>query len=921
MKTYAVVDIETTGTDPKVDRIIQFGCVLIRNGQVIQRFATDVNPDKPISKQIVNLTHISNQRIKKAPYFEDIALTIYNLLADTIFVAHNIYFDYNFLNQELLRCGAPELTIPGIDTVELAHIFLPTEPSFRLNDLAESLGLSHENPHQADSDAEVTGALFLYMEAIIKQLPLITVETIANLSEPLGMQTGAYIRSLVDELKQKPRPLSSELEIVSGIALRKKKVAPFQHNHFTHEFPKKKKGKEQLFADKLTFRKDQARLMNLVYKHFTEEVENKNLFVEAATGMGKTIGYLLPANYLATPEQPVVISTVSLVLQDQLLKKDIPLLNQLFDQPIQATVIKGNSHYLDLQRFKATLLRPVSQKQYVLYQSAVLVWLTQTTTGDLDELNLIHLNHLFFKEVHHRGIAHLTSDDAFFEVDFLRFLHQRIKQSNFLIVNHAFLAQENVRETPALPKSPYLIIDEAHHLAEICERSSMKSVNFSLFHRKVQQMLEPTGLFAKLEELLLGYDEIMRLLAIYQEELRYLTEAQLSLLEVLHETFPSEESVITREDIESFSLPDAKNIQKIQLYYEEINELQTQMSALLLPEESNWLKREQFVYTELLDLFEEMRQQADIVTLWLESWLERYVHWFVPGVKNSSGIIKIADFEAALIPQTVWYERYERIIYVGGTLKIGSDRNYFPKKLGIPEATVKILPSPFDYKKQARIFIPDKGISIPEISTQEYVQYLVETLESLLKDPDQAAMVLFTSHEILQSVYGKMHLRFLQNGREILAQGVGGSREKILKRFSQSKSAILFGADSFWEGIDLPGDTLRIVIVTRLPFENPQRPEVQAKNNFLQNKGLNPFLQEAVPKAAMKLRQGLGRLIRSEDDRGVMILLDRRIITTKYGQRIRQGLPKELPVIELPIDEIGGEMSKFLNNFQEPEEK
>ena len=126
---YAVVDLETTGTDPAIDRIIQFGCVLIQDGQVINRFATDINPDRRISKQIQNLTHITNQQVKRAPYFEDVAYTIYNLLTQTVFVAHNIYFDYHFLSQELIRCGMPPLEIPGIDTVELAQV-LPTEAAF-----------------------------------------------------------------------------------------------------------------------------------------------------------------------------------------------------------------------------------------------------------------------------------------------------------------------------------------------------------------------------------------------------------------------------------------------------------------------------------------------------------------------------------------------------------------------------------------------------------------------------------------------------------------------------------------------------------------------------------------------------------------------------------------------------------------------
>ncbi|MDN6639934.1 MAG: ribonuclease H-like domain-containing protein, partial [Tetragenococcus sp.] len=229
--TYAIVDIETTGTDPATDRIIQFGCVLVENDEIVSRFAVDINPIKPISKQIQHLTHISNKRVKKAPYFEDVAATIYNLLADTTFVAHNIHFDYNFLNHELTRCGMPELKIPGIDTVELSQIFLPTQASFRLNDLAESLGLQHESPHQADSDAEVTAALLLYIKNTMQQLPLVTLEKIVELSVVTSKQTSTFIKQITKEAQEKVQPLSPSLKVVDGIALHKKEVSLFEENY------------------------------------------------------------------------------------------------------------------------------------------------------------------------------------------------------------------------------------------------------------------------------------------------------------------------------------------------------------------------------------------------------------------------------------------------------------------------------------------------------------------------------------------------------------------------------------------------------------------------------------------------------------------------------------------------------------------
>jgi len=236
--------------------------------------------------------------------------------------------------------------------------------------------------------------------------------------------------------------------------------------------------------------------------------------------MGKTIGYLLPVAFLATPENPMVISTVSILLQHQLIAQDIPLLNSLIEQPLYATVVKSKSHYIDLQRFKATLDAPVQQKQYALYQMGILVWLTQTMTGDLDELNLIRLDHLLFQEISHRGIAYLSDQQPFYQEDFLRHLQKRMAQSNVLIINHAFLAQETQRAQPLLPKSRYLLIDEAHHLPETMEKVSKHYLDTPAFQRRVNQFYDDDQLFGQIETMLEDQTESLRLFHLYQEELQ-----------------------------------------------------------------------------------------------------------------------------------------------------------------------------------------------------------------------------------------------------------------------------------------------------------------------------------------------------------------------------------------------------------------
>ncbi|MDN6216349.1 MAG: ribonuclease H-like domain-containing protein [Enterococcus sp.] len=914
-KNYAVVDIETTGTDPKTDRIIQFGCVLIENGKIVTHFSTDINPDQNIPAQIQTLTGITNQRTRKAPYFEDVAQTITNLLEDTIFVAHNIHFDYPFLSNELERCGMPPLTIPGIDTVELAQVFMPTSLSFRLKDLAEELHLVHENPHQADSDADVTAQLLLYLDSKIKELPIITVEKIVETADQMAFQTKNYLEECLKEMQEDPRPLSDELVIIRGLALRKKRVPLFSESYFgVKAYPRSRKAKEKIYHSELDFRKEQARLMNLVYDFFNKK-DDKNILVEAATGIGKTLGYLLPMSFLATPEKPLVISTVSLLLQEQILSHDLPLINRLLDQPLQAVVMKSSRHYLDLERFYQSFEKETAQKQYTFYQMSVLVWLTQTETGDFDELNMTSLKHPFWQEVSHLGVHTLNPSSPFYQADFIHHRQKKLAQSNLVITNHAYLAQEDQRKIPQLPNSSYLIIDEAHHLNRVLEKVSTQNFNVLAIQRSFAHLFDQQT-FAVWKKLIHKDKQSQHTLEILQDVLQELNEDLTDFYRIFKEEFPAEEErLLTKEMIDQLSLVGEHVLQRIKRLYQDALDLGDQLSGYFVRYKETFSIKEQAEWGDLQALLNNLTEQQTAFETFSEKWDARYVHWFNAKRKT----FQVQDLEAALISQTKWYERYKQILYLGGTLKIGSDRHYFAKRWGIAETPLKIISSPYDYANQARLYLPTDTISIQSTSPDQYAQYIADVVRKMADNQKRPILVLFTSHDILNRVYQRVRVPLLNEGREVLAQGVGGSREKLLKRFLLSNDALLFGADSFWEGVDLPGEILQLLIVTRLPFENPKRLQVKARNEYLASEGINPFYQEAVPHAALRLRQALGRLIRSDKDKGVMLLLDQRFITAKYGEKLRKALPKDLPIKQLPLEEILLEADQFLNSDKSDE--
>lgn len=892
--TYAVVDLETTGTNPKEDRIFQFGCVLIQEGEIVGRFATDINPDRPISKQIQHLTQVDNRKVKHAPYFEDVAETIYQLLSDTVFVAHNIHFDYRFLSAELMRCGLPELTLNGIDTVELAQIFLPTEVSFRLGDLAESLAFTHDMPHQADSDAEVTAKLFLTIEEKMRQLPLVTMEKITECARHLSMQTNLFIESIYREMRESLRPLPDHLQVVEQLALVKPEYRLYESPSYTRTYPSSKEEKAQWFKEQLGYRKSQQLLMDQVFAHFSAQTSDKNCFIEAETGSGKTVGYLFPSSFLATAKNPLIISTASILLQHQLLQRDILQLNQISPYPLQAVVVKSHKHYLDLERFQKTLGKQTEMKQYALFQMMILVWLTQTTTGDLDELNLLRLDHLFFTQVTHLGVDFISSQSAFYNWDFLRRLYAKMHQSNLIIVNHAFLAHESKRDQPILPKSPYLLIDEAHHLPAALERVATVAFNSQQLNQVVQGLKESKWPQQNDPQV-----------ALFFRLLDQLDETSLQLSEYFYELKPVQTVEWIVEDATRDSLPIVveRTIQRVQQTFRDMLTLIAQFEEVLLQEMPEYAG-------EKAELFAQVKQQQQAFQHFFYtnglSHLRRIV--YTKHIRNM--YFETIDLNATDITTKSFYARYQRIAYLGATLTTQDRPNYLPEQLGLATPVLR-LPTEFDYAKQARLF------TVVARSTSDPTQRLIEQLRTLFQHYSESILVLFTSHEQLQAVYQALHFEFLQAGREILAQGIGGSRQKLLKRFSQSNQSILFGADSFWEGVDLPGNQLHLLVVTKLPFENPKRPLVQAKYAYLESLGKNAFQAEALPKAVMKLRQGFGRLIRSTSDKGMMVVLDSRLLTASYGTDFIRSLPRELPAVNGTIQEAVVAIEDFFATNQE----
>lgn len=926
--TYAVVDIETTGGNvASGDRMIQFGCVLIEDDKIVHRFATTINPLTSIPKQIEHLTGLSNKSVALAPYFEDVAATIYNLLEDCIIVAHNIQFDYIFLSGELQRCGMPALKNKGIDTVELAQILLPTESSYRLNDLVSKFNIEHTNPHQADSDAAVTAELFLELKNRLKELPLVTVEKMVEISEHLTMETSYFFGKFLAEMKQERLPLSESIMIKNGLAIKIKEPI-FEQKAYREEvsYPTTVAKKEQLFQTKLTTRNQQIKMMDAVFDYFTTN-EKGHFAIEAATGVGKTLGYLVPLAYIATVEEPVVISTYTTLLQKQLLEKDMVQLNTILPFTVQAAILKSKNHYIHLTKFQEVLRDPIEQKVEAIYKMKLLTWLTETETGDLDELNLTNYNHVFWSKIRHRGWLTKPEEDLWHNEDFYVHAQQKIKHASVIITNHSFLCHDLNRKEKELPTIGKLIVDEAQHLPDVATEASSEIFGYY----GMQQLIKLIGripdeksflgrlsqLTQQLPEMDRSHIENMELnLLSLEDELSDFVHQLLMYCKntTANKLYEQEQIDIQFNRETSWNLALKKASKNVLTLMNEINYLGLELVNHGLNEKHQLTQRERYLLEDFFDVLTKIETQKDIFYAVFQKNEDNEVTWFSYKEKSPKNTftIKRSKVDSSKFLKEKLLDHTPFILYTGATLEISGSFSYFEAQLGESQLRELVIDSPYDYKKQARLWIPKELKPIKALSKKDYVQMIVEQVENIIEHSNENTMVLFNSYEMLQEVYFSLQQKSSVSGRELLAQGFSGSRERMLKRFFRSTGGILLGADSFWEGVDLPGKSLSVIVITRLPFESPDRPFVKAKHRYLEQKHLNPFTIDSLPKATLRLKQGLGRLIRSENDKGIMIVLDNRLIQTSYGKQILAALPKELPIEEVPTKKIGEKLSHFL---------
>ena len=469
-RKYAVVDLEATSARSNA-KIIQVGIVIIENGQIVQTYETDVNPHEKLDPHIRQLTGLTDKRLRKAPDFSQVAREIYELIEDAIFVAHNVKFDANLLAEALFWEGF-ELVTPRIDTVELAQVFFPKFEKYNLGILCEQLEIPLEHAHTALADASATATLFLKIQEKIQKLPKELVEYLLTFSNSLIYESRLAIEDAFDHISDFT---CHDLIKQQGIFLRKSK-------RFKKARKLSKNFQHNISLLDLEERKEQGE-----FAHAVEQAlkSHQSSFLQAQTGLGKTYGYLLPA--LEQTSKQILVTVPTKVLQDQIVANEGQNLEQIFHISLHS--LKSPANYLKLDFFYDSLQQVDDNRLVNRCKMLLLVWLTETESGDLDEIGQRHRYQTYLQQVLHDG--KLSKKSHFWDTDFWQKGQEKSKRSRVLVTNHAYFLTR-LEDDKSIVENRLLIVDEAQKLFLALENLSRKSLNMTKCLQQIQLELART---------------------------------------------------------------------------------------------------------------------------------------------------------------------------------------------------------------------------------------------------------------------------------------------------------------------------------------------------------------------------------------------------------------------------------------------
>ncbi len=594
-----------------------------------------------------------------------------------------------------------------------------------------------------------------------------------------------------------------------------------------------------------------------------------SLVVEAGTGVGKSLAYLVPSILHALGhKQKAIITTHTINLQEQLLHKDLPLVQKLLP-PFKAVLFKGRQNYLCQKRLAKALEQADSlfESTEKTQLAQIAHWATHSGDGTLSDLPFVPEARVWSQVCSEHGIC--TAKKCAAENCFYHRVRAQIASANVVVMNHhLFFLNLNQAESEEgfLFGNDFVVFDEAHTVESVAGECLAANVSSGYFYHLLQRLYHPKsqkGLLAVLRDGT-GIELVSRCL---ENGARFFKEVEAKC---------------------NFSKGGEFRVRQAQLVTDTLSpvllKLHSHLSRIIVELE------DEDTIEELSYLNERVHENASNVQLFLRQSEDDHVYWASKDSKAGESLsLNAAPVDLAPVLKELLFRDGATTVMTSATLAVNRSLDYFSSRVGAQDADARILGSPFDYETQMKVFIP-KNIPDPK-SESAYTESLCHWIEHFIRQTHGKAFVLFTSYRILKSCAETLRPVFDKINIRLFVQGEGMQRHKLLQEFKQDTDSVLFGTDSFWTGVDVPGESLSNVIITRLPFAVPDSPVIEARLEYIEANGGNSFADFSIPEAVLKFRQGVGRLIRSKKDTGIVAILDSRIISKNYGKSFLNSLP------------------------------
>jgi len=906
MQSIVAIDIETTGLSEERDAIIEIGAVKFKGHRVEDEWSTLLNPNRHIPEFVSGLTGISDAEVRNAPRFHDVAGELEAFVGNAPVVGHNVRFDLGFLQ----RAGLFQYN-EVIDTYELASVLMPTASRYNLGALGKQLGILLPATHRALDDARVTMAAFNRLFEIARELPLEVVAEIVRLSEPLEWDAAWLFQEVIRARAKEGIQSKKTKKKDAGAWFDESKFPPLANPENpvplnTDEIASVLEygGPFSRYFGSFEQRPEQVDMLRAVTNALSY---GSHLMVEAGTGVGKSFAYLVPAALFALQNNTrVVVSTNTINLQDQLIQRDLPNLSQALDLDFRFAVLKGRSNYLCPRRLENLRHYGPRTKDEMRVLAKVMVWQLLNQSGDRSELNLTGPTE---REVWVRVSAEddaCTTETCIKRTGGACPFHRAKTMSqsaHVLVVNHALLLSDVATGSKVLPEYSHLIIDEGHHL----ETATTNALSFKLNQFDLERMMKEVGSSSAgvLGRLLTETQEALRPsdFGLLQQKVSRATDMAFRIEQINREFYNivGEFARLQREGQAQSNyswqmrvLPATRTLpgwDEVEIAWDTTGETFRMLmislaeiykgAAELYAEGHENLED---VMGDISNLARRLTEAETNITGMISKPNPGMVYWIEVQPNGNRLSLNAAPLSVGpLVEKYLWHEK-RCVILTSATLTAHGEFQYLRNTLGADEADEMQLGSPYDYENAALLYIAN---DIPEPNANGYQQQLDRALLATAKATGGRMLVLFTSYAALKKTAQAITGPLAREDIYVYEQGDGASPNALLESFKATDRAVLLGTRSFWEGVDVPGASLSIVVLTKLPFDVPTDPLIAARSEMYEDS----FQEYYLPEAILKFRQGFGRLIRTASDRGVVAILDRRVLTKQYGRLFLESLP------------------------------